>query len=70
MEANTMIPDHIAPKRAVWSGSILFVIYIPKIYIQMSEQRIRYIMYYAHTQYTFYFIILGVLAVWMDASTK
>ena len=26
MEANTMNPDQTSPKRAVWSGSILFAI--------------------------------------------
>ena len=38
MEANTMNPYQTAPKRAVWSGSILFASKASKVYKQISEQ--------------------------------
>ena len=39
MDAKTMSPDQTAPKGTVWSGSILFAMYVTKVRKLMTEQR-------------------------------
>ena len=38
LKQNTMNPDQTAPKRAVWSGPILFEILVIKAHEQQREQ--------------------------------